>query len=479
MSNRQLVSSPEIVDVPPHLRRHLLDRFQREDFEAFVHRAFGVVTPGQDYAHNWHISAIAHALDKVRRGESKRLIIAMPPRYLKSLCVSIAFPAFLLGQDPTLRIIAASYADSLAVAHSNDFRRLVQSKEYKRLFPKTCIDPAKNTESEVRTTKRGFRLATSVAGALTGRGGQLIIVDDPIKPDDAASDLARRRVIDWYEKTLTSRLDNKSEGAIILVMQRLHVDDLAGHLLEAGGWDYLGLPAIAEIEEEIPLPRGRVHVRRPGELLFPARESQAVLDQLKREMGTQAFSAQYQQQPVPLGGGMIQWCWFKFYTGKLPEPEETVISWDTASKKTELSDYSVGTVWGRFADQYVLLDLVRGKYAYPELKRVVMQTSGKYPNAKVLIEDAGSGTSLIQDLHADGVRVQAIRPLGDKIVRMSAQTARIEEGRVHLPESASWLEEFRSEVMAFPNGRHDDQVDSLAQALAWFTQPKRPTLVFG
>src|SRR4051794_35798450 len=390
----------------------------------------------------------------------------------------IAFAAFLLGHDPSLRIIAASYADSLAVAHSNDFRRLVQSKEYKRLFPKTCIDPAKNTESEVRTTKCGFRLATSVGGALTGRGGQFIIVDDPIKPDDAASEIARRRVIDWYEKTLTSRLDDKSEGAIILVMQRLHVDDLAGHLLEAGGWDYLGLPAIAEIEEEISLGRGRLHIRRPGELLFQARESQAVLDQLKRDMGTHAFSAQYQHQPVPLGGGMIQWSWFKFYTGKLPEPEETVISWDTASKANELSDYSVGTVWGRFADQYVLLDLVRGKYAYPELKRIVMQTSGKYPNAKILIEDAGSGTSLIQDLHAEGVPVQAIQPRGDKIVRMSAQTARIEEGRVHLPESASWLEGFRSEVVAFPNGRHDDQVGSLAQALACFTKPKSPFLVF-
>jgi predicted phage terminase large subunit-like protein len=127
----------------------------------------------------------------------------------------------------------------------------------------------------------------------------------------------------------------------------------------------------------------------------------------------------------------------------------------------------------------VLLDLVRGKYAYPDLKRVVMQTSGKYPNAKILIEDAGSGMSLIQDLRAEGIPVQAIRPFADKVVRMSAQTARIEKGRVHLPESASWLEEFRSEVMAFPNGRHDDQVDSLAQALAWFTKPKRPTLAFG
>ena len=236
-------------------------------------------------------------------------------------------------------------------------------------------------------------------------------------------------------------------------MQRLHVDDLAGHLLEAGGWDYLGLPAIAEIEEEIPLARGCVHIRRPGELLFPARESQAVLDQLKREMGTPAFSAQYQQQPVPVGGGMIQWSWFKFYAGTLPAPEETVISWDTASKNTELSDYSVGTVWGRFADQYVLLDLVRGKYAYPELKRVVMQTSGKYPNAKILVEDAGSGTSLIQDLHAEGIPVQAIRPLGDKIVRMSAQTARIEEGRVYLPDQ---LPGWKSFVPRLWHSRTDD-----------------------
>jgi hypothetical protein len=262
---------------------------------------FSVINPGQEYTPNWHISAIAHKLDKVRRGESKRLIIAMPPRHLKSITVSIAFPAFLLGHYPSMRIIGASYADSLAVAHSNDFRRLIESGSYKRLFPEMRIDPAKNTEAEVRTTQRGFRLATSVGGSLTGRGGQLIIIDDPLKPDEAASETARRRAIDWYEKTVTSRLDHKGEGRIILVMQRLHVDDLAGHLLEAGGWDYLGLPAIAGIEEAIPLTRGRVHIRQPGELLFPARESMTVLDQLKREMGSYAFSAQYQQEPVPLG----------------------------------------------------------------------------------------------------------------------------------------------------------------------------------
>jgi predicted phage terminase large subunit-like protein len=176
---------------------------------------------------------------------------------------------------------------------------------------------------------------------------------------------------------------------------------------------------------------------------------------------------------------MIQWSWFKFYAGTLPAPEEIVISWDRASKAIELADYSVGTVWARFDDRYVLLDLVRGKYAYPELKRVVLKTAAQYINSKILIEEAGSGIALLQDLQSEGVPVHANRPVGDKVVRMSAQTARIEEGRVFLPESAPWLEDFRSEVMAFPNGRHDDQVDSLAQALAWFTKPKRRTLAFG
>jgi predicted phage terminase large subunit-like protein len=466
-----LTLSSQIQHWPPQVQRRLLDDIQREVFEAFVHRAFCVINPGQEYTQNWHISAIAHALDKVRRGESKRLIIAMPPRYLKSVTVSIAFPAFLLGHDPSLKIIAASYAESLAAAHSNEFRRLIQSDAYKRLFPKTRVDPAKNTETEVRTTAGGLRFATSVGGALTGRGGQLIIIDDPLKPDEAA----------WYEKTVTSRLDHKGEGAIILVMQRLHVDDLAGHLLEAGGWDYLGLPAIAEIEEAIPLTRDRVHTRRPGELLFPARESMAVLDQLKREMGSYAFSAQYQQEPVPLGGGLIKWDWFRFYDeDKLPPyPHEIVISWDTASKSTQLADYSVGTVWARYGDNCALLDVVRGKYAFPELRRIVISTAAKYQHRKILIEDVGSGTALAQVLRAEGLPVDAIRPFGDKVMRMSAQTARIEEGRVFLPKSAPWLKALRDELVAFPHGKHDDQVDSIAQALAWFTQPKRPRLAFG
>jgi predicted phage terminase large subunit-like protein len=474
--NESRLPARQIEDWPPHLERRLLHAFQREDFEAFLHRAFCVINPGQEYTRSWHISAIAHKLDKVRLGESKRLIIAMPPRHLKSITVSIAFPAFLLGHDPSMRIIGASYADSLAAAHSNDFRRLIESQPYKRLFPKTRIDPAKNTEAEVRTTQRGFRLATSVGGSLTGRGGQLIIIDDPLKPDEAASAPARRRAIDWYEKTVTSRLDHKGEGAIILVMQRLHVDDLAGHLLEGGGWDYLGLPAIADIEEAIPLTRGRVYIRRPGELLFPARESMTVLDQLKREMGSYAFSAQYQQEPVPLGGGLIQWAWFRFYDeDNLPRypAEEIVISWDTASKSNELSDYSVGTVWARYGDRYFLLDVVRGKYGYPELRGRVISTAEKYKDPKIIIESAGSGIALAQDLTAEGLKISAINPVGDKVMRMSAQTARIEEGRVFIPKSAPWLKAFHEELLGFPYGKHDDQVDSLAQALAWFTRPVR------
>jgi hypothetical protein len=154
---------------------------------------------------------------------------------------------------------------------------------------------------------------------------------------------------------------------------------LAGHLLEAGGWDYLGLPAIADIEEPIPLTRGRLHIRRPGELLFPTRESMTVLDQLKREMGSHAFSAQYQQQPIPAGGGLIEWQWFNFceYESLPSRRDEIVISWDTASKSTQLSDYSVGTVWARYGNNYALVDVIRGKYAYPELRRIVMSTAAK------------------------------------------------------------------------------------------------------
>jgi predicted phage terminase large subunit-like protein len=459
----------------------LLNHILRTDLASFVQKSFGTVSPGDTFSPNWHIEAMCHSLSKVVGGETRRLIISIPPRHLKSICASVALPAWVLGQDPTRRIICVSYAQDLSVKHANDCRTVMNSDWYRRAFSRTKLDSSKNTESEIMTTKRGLRLATSVGGTLTGRGGNFIIIDDPIKPADAMSEAARARVIEWFGSTLLSRLDDKENDAIVLVMQRLHEGDLAGELLKQGGWEHLRLPAIAELEECIEIAPNRFHTRQIGEILHPARESRSVLDEMKQAMGSAAFEAQYQQSPVPPGGNLINWRWFNFFDPTKTRVEEIVISWDTAMKATELSDYSVGTVWGSVDDYwFFLLDLIRLKLEYPDLRRKVIETYHQWSNPTILgnkpiilIEDAGSGTSLIQDLWAQQIRAKRIKPDGDKIVRMATQAAKIEGGQVFLSQNASWLEDLRNELLAFPNGRHDDQVDSMSQALKWMSNRRR------
>jgi len=457
----------------PVEQRLLLDATLRSDLAAFVEKVFACVAPGHGFVPNWHIDAICHGLAQVAAGRIKRLMITMPPRYLKSICASVALPTWLLGRDPTRRIICASYAQGLAVKHANDCRTVMNSDWYQRIFPATKIDPAKNSEDEFITTARGFRLATSVGGVLLGRGGNCLIVDDPIKPTDAMSVAKREAVIEWYRNTLSTRLDNKLIDAIVVIMQRLHVDDLIGYLLEQEGWTHLNLAAIAETDERIAIGPAQYHTRRIGEALHPEREPLDLLARIRSEIGSATFAAQYQQTPVPDGGHMINWDWFKWYDGPAALPfEETVISWDTAMKQTELADYSVATVWGRFCDFYYLLDVVRLKLNYPDLRRKVIEMYHLWNKSTLLIEDAGSGTSLLQDLHAERIPAIAIRPEHDKVVRMAAQSAKIEGGAVFLPRRAPWLDDLRSEILAFPHGTHDDQVDSISQALSYLSRPR-------
>jgi predicted phage terminase large subunit-like protein len=451
--------------------RALLDALLRNDLAAFIQRSFQTVAPGQRYLHNWHIEAIAHHLEQCRLGETRRLIITLPPRNLKSICASVAFPAFVLGHDPKQRIVCVSYAHDLVIKHARDCRAVMESAWYRRLFPRTRIDPRKNTETEFETTARGFRLSTSVGGTLTGRGGNLIVIDDPMKPAEAMSETRRVAVSGWYDTTLSSRLDHKTEDVIVLVMQRLHVDDLVGHLLGKGeAWTHLDLPAIAEVPQEIAIGEGRIHCRAAGSLLHPDREPMSVLDEQKASMGSQAFSAQYQQAPVPPGGALVQWAWFKTYT-QLPKRtsgDRIVQSWDTASKTSATNDFSVCTTWLVHGKDSYLIDVLRRRLEYPELRRLIQSHAAAYAASTVLIEDTNAGTHLIQELQREGeLRPIAVKPEGDKIVRMEAQTADIEAGHVHIPEAASWLGDFQTEIMAFPYGRHDDQVDSVSQFLAW------------
>jgi predicted phage terminase large subunit-like protein len=404
-------------------------------------------------------------------GDITRLIITLPPRSLKSICASVAFPAWALGHDPALRVICASYASELAAKHARDCRAVMESTWYREVFPKTRIDPAKNSELEFATRRQGFRLATSVGGTLTGRGGNLVIVDDPLKASDAVSEAKRQLANDWFRNTLYSRLDDKARDRILVVMQRLHVDDLVGHLLERDeGWVHFNLPAVAEVDERFDIGHGRIYTRKPGEPLHPEREPLETLERIRRTLGTYDFAAQYQQDPVPLGGGLIKWEWFRYYDALPGRQEGDLVtqSWDTASKAEEINDWSVGTTWlSRGVDHY-LLDVSRVRLDYPHLKRRITDLAARHQADSVLIEDKGSGTQLIQDLRYEGkVRPIGIVPQQDKITRMYAQTAKIEAGYVSLPKEAAWLDDFQAEVLQFPRGRHDDQVDSLSQYLAW------------
>ncbi|NIV77151.1 MAG: terminase, partial [Gammaproteobacteria bacterium] len=229
-----------------------------------------------------------------------------PPRSLKSIAVSVAFPAYVLGRDPRQKIVCVSYSHELAYKHARDCRALIEAAWYRAIFPRTRIDRDKNTQAEFVTTRKGFRLATSVLGTLLGRGGNILILDDVLKPDEALFDVQRARVIEWYRGTLATRTDDKTRDITIVIQQRIHEEDLVGVLLEQGGWTHLNLPAIAEEAQIIPLGPHLVHLRAQGDVLHPAREPYEALVRLKTEMGSYAFAAQYQQSPAPRGGGTVK-----------------------------------------------------------------------------------------------------------------------------------------------------------------------------
>jgi predicted phage terminase large subunit-like protein len=305
-----------------------------------------------------------------------------------------------------------------------------------------------------------------------------------LKADEAMSDVHRTSVNESYSRTIFSRLDDKRKDRIIIVQQRLHEDDLIGHVLQKEKWTHLNLPAIAEIEQEIPIARGRVHRRTVGDVLHPARESRETLAEIKIALGSYDFSAQYQQSPAPREGAIIQREWFPVYD-EIPERrrgDRIFQSWDTALTDGISSDYSVCITFLVRNVDYFILNVLREKLNYPDLRRRIYQHWLQWGATEPpIIEDRGSGTSLIQELRGDQFagfpKAIASKPEGDKLSRMHAQSAKIEAGHVHVPRHADWLDDFFIEVTQFPRGRHDDQVDALSQFLCWISRPRYRTII--
>jgi predicted phage terminase large subunit-like protein len=445
----------------------------RRDLMTFIERSFYELNPQTTFSKSPHIEALASRLEACRQGKAKRLIVNLPPRSLKSHTVSVAFVAWLLGHKPAIQIICASYGQELADKHARDCRTLMASEFYQQLFPRTRLSSEKKSVNEFLTSGEGFRMSTSVGGVLTGRGADVIILDDPLKPDEALSETRRTSVNEWYDNTLVSRLNSKENGVIIIVMQRLHQDDLVGHVMGQQDWEVLSFPAIAE-EDEVHLIDNawgrRRFQRKTDEVLQPDRESRLTLEGIRGTIGEYNFASQYQQNPIPLGGAIVKVEWLQYYDpGDVPERFSCVLqSWDTANKSGELNDFSVCTTWGATSDRYYLLAVCRRRLDYPELKRAVHEQARQHHADIVLIEDKASGTQLIQDLEIEGLYgVKPYDPLpgNDKILRLYAQSAEFESGRVLLPRSAPWLDEYVREITAFPGSKYDDQVDSTTQAL--------------
>ena len=325
------------------------------DFGVFLRQAFDTVCGGKEYLNNWHIEAIIYSLRMAIEGKCPRLIINLPPRHLKSFIVSVALPAFLLGRDPSVKIICVSYSDELAKTLARDFRRIIESLWYQKTFP--AVKLVKLTETEIITDQGGSRFATSVGGTLTGRGGDFIIIDDPIKAEDANSDRVRQGVNEWYATTLLSRLDDKRLSVLILVMQRVHANDLSGYLEAGGGFVKLALAAIATSDEEIPVSEHEVYCRREGEPLHAEREDEAVLEGVRNQMGEYNFWAQYQQRPQAPEGGMFKREWFqRVEQAPLRQVEgKNYVSVDTAVSTSESADFTaVSIVYADYRGFFVL-----------------------------------------------------------------------------------------------------------------------------
>ncbi len=448
-----------------------MDAILRTDLATFIWQVFETTEPA-DFTPNWHIDHIAHELQQVIDGKERFVVFNVPPGYTKSVSINIAFTAFMMGLSSRNRIISASHSHNVTVNMSNKVKDVLNSDWYRRIFPdlhlKTDVE---NRQDYYKTTDGGFRRAVTVGMGVTGDGGNVLLIDDPIDAGEASkkSGLALTEVNRWFDGKLYSRLRDKKKGIIILIMQRFNEDDLAGHLLKSKRlkFKHVNIPAIEETVGGKDYDCGSYIYHRPeGELLCPAIEDHEQMEIAKERLGSYEFAAQYQQRPAPMGGGLIKIDQFKRYKAAPDVFERIVQSWDTAIKAGQLNDPSVCTTWGITGNASYLLDVFVKRMEYPELKKAAINMAAIWNPNRILIEDKASGQSLIQELRrTTQLPIIAVNPVLDKITRMSSQTSHIEAGKIYLPTEASWLSAYEHELMLFPNGSHDDQVDSTSQFL--------------
>ena len=446
-------------------KSRIVEAVCRTDFLSHFQSCFAILEPGSTLNLNWHHYTMAHYFELVMNGSINLLIIVAPPRTLKSLMASVAFPTYVLGRDPTKRVVGISYGADLQIGFSNYCRRIIESPRYQKCFPRVQL--SKNTETEFHTTLGGYRYARSAEGSLTGIGGDILILDDFQKPTDMVSDARRFATNSLYYNTVASRINNQHKGAIIVICQRLHIDDLVGMLLRSEeNWTVVILPAIAEKEEEVLIGPGQTHLRRVGDLLHPENMSREFLEALRCQ-DPETFAAQWQQSPIPPGGFMIKREQIQ-YCDELPSRTSSSLyiqSWDPGLKPGKQNSRSACLDILVQDNRYFITHALAGQWVYPDLMQHVLSRATEQKPNVILIEDAGLGTPLIDDLKQKGPPVVAVKPEGDKVTRLLRHMSKFANRQVFLLKSAPGRTDLETELFTFPGGQRDDLVDALTQAL--------------
>ena len=507
-----MVSALDIKEMARKERKRREAARAVESLAAFVRHTWSVLEPGANLKWNWHIQIICDELEAVTRGETKELVICIPPGFLKSRLVSVMWPAFEWLHKPWTRAIYVSSSDDLAKRDSLYTRQLIQSEEYQQCIQAATekyglsawsLDPSQNEKHHFANTQHGFRQALSMGAGVTGKRGDKLVIDDPLDAKETVigtpEQVTRRmeECVSNYDHVLASRLNDPENNPRVTIAQRLAPNDLPGVLIRRG---------VRHVVLPLEYERGRtdIHPDDPrtedGELLFPDRMGRGYVEGLKSTPGaSRHYQAQYQQSPPPLGGGIFRQEWFQYYENhdgvyhlgigrnarRIPESDcWRMVVVDTALTERTLSDFTVVQVWDvvrrherndqgdseqhQFASEMVLLDQWRGQVTAPEVEQRIQQVMQRWGAQWAAIEHSTASLPIIQRFQRDGVIVKGLKPKdygGDKVSRAQAASIWMEAGKLYFPSDKPWLSDLEAELMSFPGGEHDDMCDALAYAV--------------
>jgi predicted phage terminase large subunit-like protein len=465
----------------------------------FVRQAWLVVEPGTDLIWSWHLDLICKHLEAVSHGELLRLLINIPPGHMKSLLVAVFWPAWMWTHTPSWRVLFSSYDMALSTRDSVRCRDVITSSWYLETFkPDWMMKGDQNVKGYFENTAGGLRQALSVGGKGTGFRGDCVVVDDPHNVKERASDEELAGVHFWWDKRMSSRLNDPRKGVRVVIQQRVHENDLAGHLLKKGDYTHLCLPTEFDHDKKCDTKWGEDPRTEPCELLFPKLFPAKVIEEAKDDLGEYDFAGQHNQTPAPPGGGIIKQAWFRFwypsdvskpntYTTKLEDGtihwheqielpsrfDAQIQSWDMTFKEKSKNpkkkpDFVVGQTWATMRKRRFLLDQVRGRMSFTMAVEAVRALTKTWPNTELkLVEDAANGPAITSELEAEIGGFELVTPAGGKEVRAHSASNTIRAGYVYLPhpDVFPWVKELLYEVCVFPRGANDDQLDALTQLI--------------